>query len=100
MKEVVALARAESHLVALYAKLEDSREGLGDRFDADYRAACIRLESFPEIGPRFVGRIRRLLLLKWSVALFYVVESDRVVIHAALDVRQSPEHIRRELGLI
>ena len=100
MSEVVALAAAESQLFELYDKLEDRREGLGDRFDADYRDACVCLESFPELGPMFEGRVRRLLLRQWHIGLFYVIEGNRIMIQGALDVRQSPRSIRRQLGLI
>ena len=100
MKQVLALAATESQLIALYNKLNDLQDGLGDQFDKDYRAACLKLERFPEIAPRYEGRLRRLLLLKWHVGLFYAIEDGRVMIHAALDLRQAPSHIRRQLGLI
>lgn len=100
MSEIVVLAVAEAQLFELYNKLEDRREGLGDRFDADYRGTCVDLKSFPEIGPKYEGRIRRLLMRRWHVGLFYVIEGDRIMILGALDVRQSPRSIREQLGLI
>ena len=100
MTTVLALSGAESQLIDLYNKFEDWREGLGDSFDNDYRDACSMLATHPEIGPRYEGRLRRLLMLKWQIGLFYAIEGNRVLIHAALDVRQSPENIRRRLGLI
>jgi hypothetical protein len=41
-----------------------------------------------------------MLLRKWRIGLFYVIEGDRLMIHAALDLRQSPYSIRQQLGLI
>ena len=100
MKRVLALAGAERQLISHYNKLEDLQEGMGDRFDADYQAACSLLSNFPEIAPKYEGKIRRLLMAKWRLGLFYAIEGDRVLIHGALDLRQSPKNIRRQLGLI
>ena len=99
MSEVLVLAGAEAHLFALYDKLEAWREGLGDRFDADFQNACSTLSKYPRIGPPFEGRFRRLLMVKWQVGLFYAIDGNRVVVHAVLDLRQSPNAIRRQLGL-
>lgn len=36
----------------------------------------------------------------WNIGLFYAIEGDRIMIRGALDLRQSPENIRKQLGLI
>jgi len=72
---------------------------LGDAFDQTYLEATQLLERHPEIGKRFGGAFRRLVLRKWNVGVFYTVSGRRVFIHAIADLRQDPAAIMRRLGL-
>jgi hypothetical protein len=99
MAQIVILASAESHLLTLFARFEDQSEGLGFRFHGDCSRAFALLAQFPEVAPVYGGRFRRYLLRKWQIGLFYTIESGRVLVHAALDLRQDPPSIRRLLGL-
>jgi plasmid stabilization system protein ParE len=49
---------------------------------------------FPLIGRLYRSRYRRLLIPRYPFGIFYVVESNRIVIHAVLDLRQDPKKIR------
>lgn len=99
MAQIVILAGAESHLLTLFARFEDQSEGLGFRFHGDCGRAFALLAQFPEIAPMYGGRFRRCLLRKWQIGLFYTIDNGRVLVHAALDLRQDPATIRRLLGL-
>jgi hypothetical protein len=46
------------------------------------------------MGRLYRGRYRRLLTPRYPFGIFYVVESNRIVIHAVPDLRQDPEKIR------
>lgn len=100
MSEVVVLAAAEAQLFQLFDKFDDWREGAGIAFDADFREACEALERFPELGRRVENQMHRLLLRRWNLGLFCIIEGKRVLVHGVVDVRLSPDNFRRQLGLI
>ena len=89
MSEVVVLAGADADLIDFYGRFEDLSEGLGDAFDEAYLEATHLLERHPEIGKRFGGQFRRLLLHRWNIGIFYTESGQRVFIHAIADLRQA-----------
>jgi hypothetical protein len=48
MSTVVVLQAAEVQLMDIYNRLDERSDGLGDKFEADFREACQLLERFPE----------------------------------------------------
>src|SRR6516162_8975731 len=44
------------------------------------------------------GGRRRVLIPRYPFGIFYVAESNRIVIHAILDLRQDPEKIRERFS--
>jgi plasmid stabilization system protein ParE len=99
VKEIVILSGAEADLIELYARFEEFGSGMGDWFVGDCRRTFERLSQHPELAAVYRGPFRRRFLKRWNVGLFYTVEMNRVLIHAALDIRQSPDNILRRLGL-
>ena len=99
MFEVVTLLGAEIEIRVAFAKFADISFARAERFDKNVQAALGILATFPSSGPVFAGRIHRLVLNPGPFALFYVIEGNRVFIHAFLDTRQHPETIRRRLNL-
>lgn len=100
MNEVVVLARAEGELFERYEWLGDRETGKGAKFDADVSEAMHMLSRHPAIASRYKRTgYRCYRLRRWKFGLFYAIEGSRVVIGAALDLRQDPENIRRRLGL-
>jgi hypothetical protein len=97
MKEVVVLTGASGHVQGIYQRLDNASEGLGDAFYGDFLKGCLRVSRSPEAFPRHDKRFRKLLLKKWQVAIFYSIEGLRIMVSAVMDVRQSPETIRRYL---
>ena len=56
------------------------------------------LRAFPEAGPvNFAGRIRRLVVMKTHLGIFYSIAGRRVLVGAVLDLRQSPRTIEEPL---
>lgn len=97
MSGVIWLAAAERDVQRLYERAEEWNGG--DAF-LDRLEKCTRpLHSFPSLAPVFSGEIRRLLLARDSLGVFYAVEGMRIVILRVSDLRQDPKMIRRKLGI-
>ena len=96
--EVVLLLSAERDLQEAYNWVEEHRRGREQFFLQDVELRLEHLKRFPLIGPLYRGRYRRLLIPRYPFGIFYVVESNRIVIHAVPDLRQDPEKIRERFS--
>lgn len=70
------------------------RSGLDRRFLDAVEAACELLERNPELGPTVEGRIRRVLLRGFTYGVFYVIDSNEIVVIACLHGARSPREWR------
>jgi len=95
--EVVFLVAAEQDLQDAYNWVAEHRPSKENSFLIDVESRLEHLKSFPLIGRLYRGRYRRLLIPRYPFGIFYVVESDRIVIHAIFDLRRSPEKLRERL---
>jgi plasmid stabilization system protein ParE len=95
--EVIFLRGSESDLLAAWVRYEEVLPGLGDRFEAEVRAALLRIVELPESAPIYAGEFRRLLVRRFDHGIFYRIHGARIVITAVLDLRQDPTTIRRRL---
>lgn len=57
------------------------------------------ISEFPQLYERFDGNIRRAVLKRWSLGIFYERLADAIFVAAILDLRRDPAAIRRRLGL-
>lgn len=90
--EIVLLQGAQSDLLSIYSLL-------GERTYTRVDKALGILRVFPTAGPSHFGdHIRRLVVSKTPLGIFYTVTGQRVLIAAILDLRQSPESIQRRLS--
>lgn len=90
-REIVLLQGAQSDLLAIYA-------GRGERVYHEVDKALGILRVFAEIAPiHFAKRIRRLVVTKTTLGIFYSITGDRVLVGAVLDLRQSQKGIRKRL---
>jgi plasmid stabilization system protein ParE len=94
---LVFLLGAELDIQRAYSRLENHAEGRGDALSQHLDEAFARIAANPLMAPLHYESYRRLVLRKFPLGVFYVLESDRIVIHALLDLRQDPEGIRRRL---
>jgi plasmid stabilization system protein ParE len=97
--EVIFLHGAEADLLAAWMRYEEILPGLGDRFEAEVRAALLRIVELPESAPVYAGEFRRLLVRRFDHGIFYRVHGVRIVVTAVLDLRQDPATIRQRLDL-
>jgi toxin ParE1/3/4 len=95
--EVVFLLAAERDLQEAYNWVAEHRQGKEQSFLRDVDSRLEHVKTFPLIGRLYRGRYRRLLIPRYPFGIFYVVESNRIVIHSILDLRRSPENIRERL---
>ena len=66
-------------------------EELGTTFDL--------ISEFPQLYERFDGDLRRAVLKRWSLGIFYERLADTIFVAAIVDLRRDPAAIRRRLGL-
>ena len=98
MNEVVILAGGGADLQRLFEVYEDRQEGLGLEFHSACEEAFGLLSKFPYMAPVYQLPYRRFLLRRWIVGVFYAFDGKRVIVHAALDLREDPNDVRRRLG--
>jgi plasmid stabilization system protein ParE len=91
------LQGAEADLLELYIRLEERREGAGERYYAALDAALERLRMFPAMAPMYRATYRRLVLRPFDLGVFFTIAGERVMVGAILDLRQDPEAINRRL---
>ena len=96
--EVVFLLSAERDLQGAYNWVEEPRQGSEQFFLQEVELRLEHLKRFPLIGQLYRGRYRRLLIPRYPFGIFYVVESNRIVIHAVPDLRQDSEKIRERFS--
>jgi len=93
--EIVILGGAEADLCEAYA-IFDSRNR-GNEFYRASESALEQIRQFPMSGPVVYNQFRRKLIRRFPYGLFYRPIGQRVVVSAALDLRQNPENIFRRL---
>jgi plasmid stabilization system protein ParE len=57
------------------------------------------ISQFPQLYERFDGDLRRAVLKRWSLGIFYERLADAIFVAAILDLRRDPAAIRHRLGL-
>ena len=80
MAELVFLLSADIDIQQAYEFYEECQAGRGAVFMRHLDAAIGALRTFPEIGPFFHGRYRRLLVPRFPYGIFYTVEASRIVV--------------------
>jgi benzoate-CoA ligase family protein len=73
--------------------------GAGQSLAADVRHVLELISEFPHLHEECAPQVRRAVLPRWSLGIFYRSTSTSVLIAAVVDLRQDPATIRRRLGL-
>ena len=70
---------------------EGQAQGLGEQFLSAVNSAFDAIERYPEIFARVHGEVRRALVSRFPYAVFYRVESRRVVVLTVLHTARDPK---------
>lgn len=87
---VVYRRKVGRDLAGGYAWYNGQRDGLGDEFLAAVNAAFDTIERFPDIFARVHGEVRRAIVSRFPCAVFYRVETKRVVVLTVLHTARDP----------
>ena len=74
---------------------EQQQRGLGDRFLDGLNEVFVRVTEQPLRFPQIRKNVRRALLGRFPYGVYFVPESDRVIVIAVLHLRRHPDTWRR-----
>lgn len=74
---------------------EGQQSGLGNRFLNGLREVLDRVVASPHQFPQVKTGVRRALLLHFPYGIYFVAETDRVVVLAVLHLHRHPDTWRR-----
>lgn len=78
-------------LAAAYDWYEEQRPGLGEEFLFAVENAFKTVQLYPEMFAAVHGNVRRTVVSRFPYAVFYLVESERVVILTVLHTARNPD---------
>lgn len=99
MPAVTFLAGADRDVFEIFARIEARNPDAADTFLQRVADSVRQLSAHSESGAVFAAPFRRLVMRGHPFGIFYSIESERLFVQAVLDLRQSPENIRRRLSL-
>ena len=94
-KPVEALEIVQSDLEYARTFYESWKPGGGEEILQKYFDAVEWIEWNPDLFPRKVGNIQRVILKRSYFILYFFQEEDRSVVIAVLDGRRDPRDIRK-----
>ena len=94
MNEVVVLTGAEEDTFLQYCEQEEREPGRSMRLNADIAQMYGLMARNPFMGPPYTDKMRKVILKKWNLVIYYTVEGSRNMILAVQNLRQSPKKIR------
>jgi len=92
---VILRPEAEEDLTNAHHWYEDRLPGLGVRLLERVELALTHLAEDPDAWPIVHRNVRRVVLRRFPYALFYLRESDRVIVLALLHQAQDPKRWRQ-----
>jgi hypothetical protein len=94
--KIRVLDSAREHLIEGYHFYEEQAPGLGAYFLDSLFAEIDSLTLYGGIHTHFFG-FHRSIAKRFPFAVYYLIVSDEVRVHAVLDCRRRPSWIRRRL---
>ena len=88
---------AESDIAHAFEWYEATRAGLGDEFVAALAESFERLVEWPESSPVVHHDVRRTLLRRFPFSVYYLVDTETLVIIAVLHTASNPVQWRRRV---
>lgn len=96
-RELIWTWAAEADLQRFYAIAEDQAEGFGAHLLSEVERAAALLLCFPLMAAQWRFPVRRLILRRRQLALFYVPEPRGIVVIGVADLRCNPDDLWREM---
>jgi len=78
---------------------ESEHKGLGKQFQAETGHSIERIRDNPCAYVETYGHIRRVLLNRFPLALYYVLFEESVIVLACIHARRSPDFIKSRLNI-
>lgn len=88
---VVYRPKVGRDLAAGFGYYEGEARGLGEQFLSAVNSAFDAIERYPEMFARVHGEVRRALISRFPYAVFYRVESKRVIVLTVLHTARDPK---------
>jgi toxin ParE1/3/4 len=92
---IVIREPAERDMAEASAWYEARSRGLGARFILSIEASLARISRNPEASTLCFERFRRVLVRRFPYGIFYLVESQRIIVLAVLHLHQNPLRIQK-----
>ncbi len=89
-KALIIRPEAEADVAEAYAWYEERVPGLGPNFLLRLDAALSSIQRDPKMYPIVHENVRRCLIHRFPYGIFYVFESNRIVILAVLHAKRDP----------
>jgi plasmid stabilization system protein ParE len=91
-------SRADDEVRDAYAWYQNERQGLGDDFLAELRAAYLRIIEGPRRYQATSTGVRRVQLRRFPYIVYFVIEGEVVIVFAVLHARRDPAIWQRRRG--
>lgn len=88
--ELVIRPDAEVDLAEAYLWYENKAKRLGSEFLDSVDATLTIIEQYPNLYPEVYEHVRRALISRFPFAIFYLLDTDRIVILAILHAHVDP----------
>ena len=96
--ELVIRPEAEADALEAYRWYSEQRPGLGDEFLTEIDRALEGILANPGAHRKLHREFRRALTRRFPYAVFYAIQSDRIVVFAILHTARDPRLWRKRGG--
>jgi plasmid stabilization system protein ParE len=95
---VVVRPEAEGDLKEAREWYEAQEAGTGDELIAEVEGALLRIAAGPTRYPVLFRKVRRCLVRRFPISIYFVVRGNSVIVLAILHQRRDPKLWRRRAG--
>ncbi len=89
---------AQLELDEAIAWYEKKRVGLGRQFRMEVERHLERASDQPQLFRRIRGKVRRVVLQHFPYSIFFLPESNRIVVLAVFHFRRAPQQLERRFS--
>ncbi len=93
MKRVELTYQAEVDLDATAMWYQEQAEDLGEEFLREFANRIDKITEFPKMFPTKIGNMRQANLKRFPYGVFYVNETDKIVVIRVVGLRRDPKEL-------